>query len=79
MISLGHKRRSAAARAKIGCCCSASRPGRPHVAVGISHATVQRMVVGLVDPRTGGRLALTEQGRAGLLEATPPALASSTS
>ena len=53
--------------------------GTPHVAVGISHATVQRMVVGLVDRRMGGRLALSEQGRAGLLEATPPALASSTS
>jgi len=52
--------------------------GTPHVAVGISHATVQRMVVGLVDRRMG-RLALSEQGRAGLLEATPPALASSTS
>ena len=38
--------------------------GTPHVAVGISHATVQRMVVGLVDRRMGGRLALTEQGRA---------------
>ena len=49
--------------------------GTPHVAVGASHATVQRMVVGLVDRRMGGSLALTE-GRAGLLEATPPALAS---
>jgi hypothetical protein len=37
------------------------------------------MVVWLVDRRRGGRLALTEQGRAGLLKATPPALASSTS
>ena len=52
--------------------------GTPHVAVGISHATVQRMVVGLVDRRMGGSLALTEQGRAWLLEATPPALASGT-
>jgi len=34
------------------------------------------MVVGLVDRRMGGSLALTEQGRAELLEATPPALAS---
>jgi len=77
MISLGHKRASSSSGQDwVLLFCLAS--GTPHVAVGISHATVQRMVVGLVDRRMGGSLALTE-GRARLLEATPPALASSTS
>jgi len=42
--------------------------GTPHGSVGITSATVGHMVVrGLVERGRGGRLALTEQGRAVLM------------